>query len=270
MRLFDVIKPECIAVNAAASSKEEALNLVASTAKKNDALQGVDQKEIVKGLREREELGSTGFGRGIAIPHCRLDGVEEFVVGMVSFPDGVDFDAADEKPVRLIVFIVGPKEPAQDHIRLLSSVSQTLSIPGIVEELVHASSSEAARESLVRHLFEDTSTKDHASKNLFYLIVQDEDLFQSLLQLFSGMESTTEVVVDARESSEFLMKIPLFAGLLGDSQMGFCRIIVAVVEQKMTNEVIRRIENITGNLDNCSEAMLVVQETFYAAGALRT
>lgn len=270
MRLFDVMEQKCIQVGARLSDKEEALSEVASVARNSPALKRMSEGTIFNGLKEREELGSTGFGKGIAIPHCRLEGVDEFVVGMVSIPDGVDFGSLDDQPVRLMVFIIGPKEPAQEHIRLLSSVSQTLSMPGIVEEIVKAATPEAARESLMRHLLEDVDTKDHTGKNMFHLFVQEESLFHSLLQVFSGIESAHEVVIEGRESSEFLLKIPLFAGLMGDKQSSICRLIVAVVEKKMSNEVIRRIENITGNLDQCSEVMLVVQECFYSAGSIRT
>ncbi|HHH75600.1 MAG TPA: hypothetical protein ENL03_01080, partial [Phycisphaerae bacterium] len=102
MTLFTALSAECIEAGASLSDKPSALRLVAKLAKASPASEGVSEAEIFAGLEQRESLGSTGFGGGIAIPHCRLDGVADFVVGLVSIPDGVDFDAMDGLAVRLI------------------------------------------------------------------------------------------------------------------------------------------------------------------------
>src|SRR4030042_497855 len=109
MKLADVLHKECIAVNARLSDKTEVLQEVARLAKKSSILDSVSEQEILAGLQARESLGSTGVGKGIAIPHCRLKTVKDFVVGIVTVPSGVDFDALDAGKVRLIVFIIAPE-----------------------------------------------------------------------------------------------------------------------------------------------------------------
>jgi PTS system nitrogen regulatory IIA component len=60
-------------------------------------------------LQQRERIGTTGFGGGIAIPHCSLDDIEEFVVGLLIVSDGVDFESLDGKKTTTFFFIIGPK-----------------------------------------------------------------------------------------------------------------------------------------------------------------
>ena len=97
MKLIDVLREECVVTGARPGGKEEALVQVAETAARCSVLKGVSTKEIVEALKEREELGSTGFGKGIAIPHCRMESVTEFVVGIITVPDGVEFEVDSKK-----------------------------------------------------------------------------------------------------------------------------------------------------------------------------
>ncbi|MCK5529283.1 MAG: PTS sugar transporter subunit IIA, partial [Kiritimatiellae bacterium] len=93
MRLVDIVKSECVVAGMEASGKEDCLEKIAHIAKKSSLLDGVTEADILAGFKNREELGSTGYGHGIAIPHCRLPGVEDFVVGVITVPAGVDFDS---------------------------------------------------------------------------------------------------------------------------------------------------------------------------------
>ncbi len=268
MTLFTALSAECIEAGASLSDKPSALRLVAKLAKASPASEGVSEAEIFAGLEQRESLGSTGFGGGIAIPHCRLDGVADFVVGLVSIPDGVDFDAMDGLAVRLIVFIVGPERESKEHIHLLSGISQTLSIPGVVDELIAARTSDALRESFLRHVRDELEAEGENGRNLFHVIVQDEDLFQDILQVFGSIESTGAVILNAENTGVYLSRIPLFADIWSDNAKRFSQLIVALVNKRITNETIRRIERITGPLKGRSDVMVVVQDVFYCAGAI--
>lgn len=77
-------------------------------------------------LLERERLASTGIGSGVAIPHGRYDGVEELRAAIAICPTGVEFDAVDDLPVKIIVAIVGPKSMPQKHLAALAGVSRVL------------------------------------------------------------------------------------------------------------------------------------------------
>ena len=86
--------------------KASVLKAIAALAKKNPVLSTLSEDDIFKALKEREEIGSTGFGNEIAIPHCSLEGIDEFVVGMVTAPKGVQFNAIDKKKVKVFFFII--------------------------------------------------------------------------------------------------------------------------------------------------------------------
>lgn len=267
--LLNVLRPECVAAGITLSDKSSALIQIAHIAKKSPVLKDVPEKDIVKGLEQREALGSTGFKGGIAIPHCRLGSVPDFVVGLISVPRGVDFDALDGERVKLIAFIIGPARESDEHIHLLSGISQVLNIPGAVKEMVAKPSSEALRESFLRRVRDEVDEGKDTGRHIFHVFVQNEDLFRNILQVFGGMESSSAVVLDAENTIAYLSKLPLFAGFWADQPRSFSRVIIALVTKRMTNETIRRIERITGPLKNCADVLVTVQNLFYGAGSLK-
>ena len=268
MRLTDVLQAECVVVNAELHDKAAALIEVARAARRSPALKDVDEAEILNGLKERESLGSTGFGNGIAIPHCRLKSVSDFVVGLITVPAGVDFEALDRKEVKLIVFIVAPEGRPNENVRLLSAVSQTLLVPGAVKEMLAENTTEAVRESFLRHTRADIDSKDRASKNMVHVFVQDESVFHDIVAVLAAAESSSLVIIDGEHTGTYLANMPLFAGFWRDKPGGFNRIVIAVVEKKLTNETMRRIESVTGNLDERTGVLVTVQDISYLAGSL--
>ena len=268
MNLIEYLQPECIAAGVSLSDKTAVLHEAARLAKKNPILSGVDENFIFSALEEREKLGSTGFGGGIAIPHCRIGDITGFVLGIMTIPGGVEFDSMDGKPVRLVVFVVTPESEANAYIRLLSVISQTLRIPNVVDEILSQHTSEAIRESFLRHHHDHVETKGHKNKRLFHVIVQDEDIFHQLLEVFEAAESSSVIVLDAKNTREYLTKTPLFASLLSDHHLGTSRIIIGIIDSSMTNETLRGVERITGSLDKRTDVLVLIQDILYAAGAL--
>ncbi|HIJ70213.1 MAG TPA: PTS sugar transporter subunit IIA [Planctomycetes bacterium] len=268
MKLVEVLRKECVAVGESPADKSAALRRIGQVAKNSPILKDVSEAEILEGLQERESLGSTGFGGGIAIPHCRLGSVSDFVVGLITVPTGVDFGAPDKKDVKLIVFIIAPQQESNEHIRLLSAVSQTLLVPGAVEEILAGQSNQAVVESFLRHSRVHLETAEPEGKSLFHIFIQQEEAFRDILSVLAGVASSSLVILDAENAGAYLAKVPLFAGIWRDSSARFSRIIIAVVEKGLTNETIRRIEGITGDLNNRRDIMVTVQQIFYSAGSL--
>lgn len=267
MKLVDVLKKECVLVGVELCDKAAVLREVARTAKKSPILKEVSEEEIFQKLHERELLGSTGFGDGIAIPHCRVEGASEFLVGIISVPTGVDFQAVDDKKVELIFFIVGPTGEPNKHIKLLSLISRTLLVPGTVKEMVSAETTESLRDRFLGFTRSDIDTDDQSSKTMFHVFIQDEHLFREILGVLNA-ESSSMVVVESENTGTYLAKIPLFADFWRDSPQRFTKIIVAVVEKALANETLRRIETVTGDLTECSGVMVTVQDILYLIGSL--
>jgi len=268
MKLVEVVREECIVAGAQLSDKSAALDAVVQAARKCGVLKDVSERDILGGLEKRETLGSTGFGNGIAIPHCRLKGVCEFVVGIITVPAGVEFEALDGEKVNIIVFILAPQAESNAHIRLLSAVSQTLLTPGAVKEIVAGATSRAVYESFLRHSRAEIETNGRAARSLLHVFVQREGTFLDILQVLTATDPSSLVVLDAQNAGTYLGKIPLFADLWRDESSRFSKVIMAVVEKGLANETVRRIESITGRLDEHSGTLVTMQDVYYAAGSL--
>lgn len=268
MKLINVLREECIQARGEFASRDEVLGAIAKLAKQSPLLANLSETDLLRALIKREELSTTGFGDGIAIPHCRVADAEEFVVGILSVPGGVDFSAMDDQPVKLFVFIVAPASGSNEHIKILSAISQVLMVQENVVEMLAAPTADVLSENFLRHVRDEADPKQHDTKNLFRIQIQEEDLFHDVLKVFEGFQSSVVMVGEAEPASNYLQKMPLFAGFWNDKASEFCKVILATVDKQDTNETIRRIEQQTGPLDARTDILLTVQELFYCAGSL--
>jgi mannitol/fructose-specific phosphotransferase system IIA component (Ntr-type) len=113
MKLVELLRSECVRVGSTADDKAMALCEIATLAKQSKALKRISEDEILEGLQERETLGTTAFGHAVAIPHCRLKGVKDFVVGLMTVPAGVEFESEDGTKVQLDRFYHRAPGPEQ-------------------------------------------------------------------------------------------------------------------------------------------------------------
>jgi fructose-specific phosphotransferase system IIA component len=124
MRILDFLDKESIELNITAKTKKEVIEeMVELLAKKNVIL---DKKATLDSLYEREELGSTGVGQGIAIPHSKTKGVKDLVAAFGVSKDGVDFDALDGEPVNIFFLLLAPEGAAGLMLKALARVSNFL------------------------------------------------------------------------------------------------------------------------------------------------
>ena len=86
----------------------------------------VTVRDIVSAAVERERLGSTGVGNGVALPHARIDGIDQVMVGFARLTEPLDFDSVDNRPVDLVAFLLAPSDAAGAHLRALARVSRQL------------------------------------------------------------------------------------------------------------------------------------------------
>lgn len=125
MKITDFLDPKAIKIGIEATDKEGILKeLVDVLADVKDL--GADRKAIVKALLERENLGSTGIGQGIAIPHGKTERVTGLVAVLGISRKGVNFDALDGEPVYIFFLLVAPKDTAGPHLKALAQISRLL------------------------------------------------------------------------------------------------------------------------------------------------
>jgi PTS system nitrogen regulatory IIA component len=109
---------------------------------------GVDPRAVFEQVLEREKLGSTGVGEGVAIPHARIDGLTHVVGGFARLAEPADFDAIDERRCDLVFMILAPADAGADHLRALARVSRAFRQESIRAALRKAQTAEAIVEIL--------------------------------------------------------------------------------------------------------------------------
>jgi len=264
-------RPECIQVGSEARNKGELLADLARLAKKSKVLDKIPEKRLLDALQERERVGTTGFGNGIAIPHCALEGIDEFVVGLLIVPEGIDFASLDGKKTTTFFFIVGPSSQRNRHIQLLSAISKVLKDPDVIQRFLEAFDEKQVRQ-IVEELFRlvDVGIAPGQQKGrcLFQVFVQREECFEELLQVFSAVVDGSIAVLETSAAGAYLHRLPLFAAYWTESQKGFYRLILAVVDKDLCNDVIRRIHTVVEDVEDRPGVLISVQELFYSSGSL--
>ena len=127
-----ILKPGAVRVLSAASSKKRLMHEFGDIA---HAVYGVDAHAAVEALLERESLGPTGVGHGVALPHARLDDVDQVVGVLVLLEQPINFDAVDRQPVDLAFALFAPKEAGVEHLKALALISRTLRDPQLCAKL---------------------------------------------------------------------------------------------------------------------------------------
>ncbi len=124
MRLSDVLKEEYILADLKSTGKREVLDEMVTAA--SAMANGPDRQELLNALLERERLGTTGIGHGVAMPHGKIKGLSEIRVFFGRSSKGVDFNSMDGQPVHLIFLIIAPEHSAAAHLKILACISRIL------------------------------------------------------------------------------------------------------------------------------------------------
>lgn len=140
MQLNEFLSPERSKSKASCSSKKRCLEVIARLAAGNSLEQ---QDPIFSALFERERLGSTSVGNGVAIPHCRLAGISEIKAVLITLDTPIDFDAADNLPVDIIMAIIAPSEDNEQHLLALQAIATKLSSDDFLTKLRAQTSDQA-------------------------------------------------------------------------------------------------------------------------------
>ena len=124
MQIKDFISEEGIVFSPSVTSKKAALEMLSDRLAYQDSI--LSKSKVLDGLLAREKLGSTGLGEGIAIPHCRIQKLENIYVSMLKLEEGVEYEASDDKPVFFLFCLVVPEDANDDHLELLASLAELL------------------------------------------------------------------------------------------------------------------------------------------------
>ncbi|HKS14385.1 MAG TPA: PTS IIA-like nitrogen regulatory protein PtsN [Pseudomonas sp.] len=141
IRLESILTPGRSLVNVPGGSKKRVLQEIATLIDRE--VPDLDMQDVFESLFAREKLGSTGFGNGIAIPHCRLKGCSTPVSALLHLEAPIDYDAIDGAPVDLLFVLLVPEAATDAHLELLRQIASMLDRKEVRERLRAATSSEA-------------------------------------------------------------------------------------------------------------------------------
>jgi PTS system nitrogen regulatory IIA component len=136
-RLASILPAAQVLVHVEASSKKRAFEEVGLLF---ENLHGLNRALITDSLFARERLGSTGLGHGVAIPHGRIKGLKNPLASIFLLKNPIGFDAPDEQPVKLLIFLLVPEAATQKHLEILSEIAELLSDSSLRAKLMDSSS----------------------------------------------------------------------------------------------------------------------------------
>jgi PTS system nitrogen regulatory IIA component len=140
MQLADFLDTDAIKTALPGGNKRSLLQQLANLAAQR---LGIDPAAILAGLNEREQLGSTGFGQGVAIPHARIDALERIYGLFARLGEPVDYKAIDGRPVDLVFLLLSPTDAGAEHLKALASISRVTRDAATLERLRGARSRDA-------------------------------------------------------------------------------------------------------------------------------
>jgi PTS system fructose-specific IIA component/PTS system nitrogen regulatory IIA component len=158
MKFSDFVSADAIRSRVTAHTKEGVIREMAQALVDAGSIAANDLESIVKAIMKREDLGSTGIGRGVAVPHTKHPSVSRLVGTVAVSHDGVDFESLDGEPVQLFFLLVSPPDRPGDHLRALENISRQLRDDTFCQQL---KSAKGAVE--IQHLLEESDSHGVAS-----------------------------------------------------------------------------------------------------------
>jgi PTS system fructose-specific IIA component/PTS system nitrogen regulatory IIA component len=135
MPMTDFVVREAILPALAATTKEAAIREIVESLRSTGYIGNDVSEDVVRAILKREQLGSTGIGRGIAIPHTKHSSVDRLTGTVALSPNGVAFESIDGEPVYVYVLLVSPQDRPGDHLRALENVVRSMRDDGFVQSL---------------------------------------------------------------------------------------------------------------------------------------
>jgi nitrogen PTS system EIIA component len=135
MPMTEFLKPDAVFSNVKMTSKKQLLQFMSEKASE---MTGISERDIFDTIMQRERLGSTGVGNGIAIPHCKMKAATRLTGLFVRLDQAIDFDAIDDQKVDLVFMLIAPELAGADHLKALSKVARALRASDIVDAIRRA------------------------------------------------------------------------------------------------------------------------------------
>lgn len=149
MKLVDILNSELIKCPLQSSNKVSVIKELLSLLSEKQSIE--NKENILKAILDREAIMTTGVGNGVAIPHCKIANLSNFIMALGIHKEGIDFQSLDGEPAQIIFLLVGPEDKPGTHIRLLSRVSRILSKADVRERMIKSDAADV----IFQHLAEE-------------------------------------------------------------------------------------------------------------------
>ena len=269
MDILRALKEKSCTVSLAARTKKECLLELARLIIASDT--DLELDVVLTALEHRESQGSTGLGDGIAIPHARLEQSKIFTLGIALSKKGIDFESLDGRKTHFFFTVVGPEDQPQEYLTLLAQVSRVAKNRKALRDLRTAATPMVLRETFLQHLPEPVSARiREGQQKLLTIVLYEQKYLDDIIQLFLERGIRGASVHDSTGIKGVLSRAPLFADFLNflKSREGQSKTISAVVPENEIQGLIKGIEDILGDLDTHSGAMVYALDLHYLKGSM--
>jgi nitrogen PTS system EIIA component len=268
MEFSEIVKLECCEIDFTAKNKNDVLHNICELLKRSREFRNIEEDVIFKALKEREDMGSTGFSRGIAIPHCQLEGIDHFIIAIAICKKGINFDSLDKKKSKIFVTIVGPNGNRGTHLKLLAQVSQILKEPHVIDEILQSTTKIGLYEEFLRNTNNIKTITKKGKEVLMMLTVKDENIMQDITEVFVEYGIQDSIILETQNMENLLSTTPLFMGFFNftSEQNALTKIILVKLTKDHINALIKGLEDVFGDLNTYSALSILVLDIFFSKG----
>jgi PTS system nitrogen regulatory IIA component len=140
MRMTDFVVRDAVVPEVSATNKEGVIRELVESLRNAGYFKSADPEDIIRAILKREQIASTGIGRGVAIPHAKHNSAERLIGTVALSKGGVPFESVDGEPVHIFVLLISPQDKPGDHLRALENISRSLRDDGFVRKLRQSTS----------------------------------------------------------------------------------------------------------------------------------
>ncbi len=267
MDILNILNDKSCTTNLIAKDKEDSLKKLANLISKS--VSNVSENEIYSALLVREKIGSTGFEDGIAIPHAKMKGLSEFAMSITVSRKGIDFKSIDGKKSHIFFTVIGPEEDTEGHLQILAQISRISRNHNARKEIMNSHSPVALKEAFIRYTGVVESKIDGKNK-LLIIVLYEKRFFEDIINLFLERGIYGANVLESTGVKDILSNIPLFSSFLDflGERKDVSKTIMAIVNESEVSSIVEGVEEIMGDLDKHTGAMILALDIFFLKGTM--
>ena len=270
MDIFKIIDEKFCTTSLQSKTKDECLEKIAELI--SSSCPDFTKDELFAALKEREDQGSTGFEDGIAMPHARLKKAKQFMLGIAISSKGIDFKSLDGKKSHVFFILVGPVRETSVHLKLLAQISRVAKDKRAIKEIRSAVTKLSLKEAFLRNVrgFAMEKRYEAVKDKLLIFVLYETKFLNDILELFLERGIRGATVLESRGMRNVLSNVPLFGdflNFLGEQSDESSTIMTKLAEEEIS-PLIYAIEEIMGDLDTHSGALVLAVDVFFSKGSL--